>query len=352
MHEREQGMITGLVILLLVLTLGFYVHRDARFPGSLRRHAGALRHGTHAHPARLPLRQAPPMAQAGCHTGRVHALPPGDPYVCRCAVRSWVSSTVDIVQQPAGHLTDRHDLVVVLSGFVGRYLMKMMTTDMRQQQQLLAGLRGAYDRVAAELAQDAGQTAALRPFAGFLGRLVAVFFVDAAALPPSPSRQYLAFVFSYLYLWTVAPQGWSSVALPASGWPIAAAASLAVAAASGYAASRLLRQSRLLCALALLVALGSLSASLWLEIAGHWHSGLRPEAAGYAALVYLGSALQLQIVAALVIMGLDLLARLTAGRADNARRVTFDCLALLIYYAAGQGLLGLLLVHGFPRAVA
>ena len=163
---------------------------------------------------------------------------------------------------------------------------------------------------------------------------------------------YLAFVFSYLYLWTVAPQGWSSVALPASVWPIAAAASLAVAAASGYAASRLLRQSRLLCALALLVALGSLSASLWLEIAGHWQSGLRPEATGYAALVYLGSALQLQIVAALVIMGLDLLARLTAGRADNARRVTFDCLALLIYYAAGQGLLGLLLVHGFPRAVA
>jgi cytochrome c oxidase subunit I+III len=163
---------------------------------------------------------------------------------------------------------------------------------------------------------------------------------------------YLAFVFSYLYLWTVAPQGWSSVALPASVWPIAAAASLAVAAASGYAASRLLRQSRLLCALALLVALGSLSASLWLEIAGHWHSGLRPEATGYAALVYLGSALQLQIVAALVIMGLVLLARLIAGRADNARRVTFDCLALLIYYAAGQGLLGLLLVHGFPRAVA
>ena len=35
MHEREQGMITGLILLLLVLTLGFYVHRDARFPGSL-----------------------------------------------------------------------------------------------------------------------------------------------------------------------------------------------------------------------------------------------------------------------------------------------------------------------------
>jgi len=103
---------------------------------------------------------------------------------------------------------------------------------------------------------------------------------------------------------------------------------------------------------ALLVALASLGTSSWLELAAHWLSGLRPQATGYAALVYLASALQLQIVAALAIMGLTLLARLAAGRADNARRVTFDCLALLIYYAAGQGLLGLLLVHGFPRVVA
>jgi cytochrome c oxidase subunit I+III len=163
---------------------------------------------------------------------------------------------------------------------------------------------------------------------------------------------YLSFVFSYLYLWTVAPQGWSSEALPASAWPLAAAALLAVSAASACAASRLLRRSRLLCAVALLIALASLGASAWVEFAAHWRSGLRPETSGYAALVYLASALQLQIVAALAIMALTLLARLAAGRADNARRVTFDCLALLIYYAAGQGLLGLLLVHGFPRLLA
>ena len=35
MQEREQSIVTGLVVLLMVLTLGFYVHRDARFPGSL-----------------------------------------------------------------------------------------------------------------------------------------------------------------------------------------------------------------------------------------------------------------------------------------------------------------------------
>src|SRR6266852_914904 len=35
MQEREQLMVTGFVALLLVLALGFYVHRDPRFPGSL-----------------------------------------------------------------------------------------------------------------------------------------------------------------------------------------------------------------------------------------------------------------------------------------------------------------------------
>ena len=35
MQERERPIVTGLVLLLVVLTLGFYVHRDPRFPGSL-----------------------------------------------------------------------------------------------------------------------------------------------------------------------------------------------------------------------------------------------------------------------------------------------------------------------------
>jgi cytochrome c oxidase subunit I+III len=43
------------------------------------------------------------------------------------------------------------------------------------------------------------------------------------------------------------------------------------------------------------------------------------------------------------------LARYAAGRVDTARRVTYDNTALLVYYTAAQGIVGLLLVHGFPR---
>ena len=166
---------------------------------------------------------------------------------------------------------------------------------------------------------------------------------------------YLAFVFSYLYIWTVAPQDWSAggtQGLPASALAYAAAGLLALTAACTYVAGKILPRSRTGFAALMLLAVLALPASLAMEIAGHWESGLRPDASGYAALVYLASVLQLQMVAAVVIIGFYTLTRFAAGRLHDARRVTFDTFALLAYYAAGQGLLGLLLVHGFPRAVA
>ena len=166
---------------------------------------------------------------------------------------------------------------------------------------------------------------------------------------------YLAFVFSYLYLWTVAPQVWpagGNQGLPAPALAVAAAGLLALGATCSYAAGKMLPRSRAGFVGLVLLAVLAFPAALALEIAAHWDSGLRPDTSGYAALVYLASVLRLQMVAAVVIIGLYTLARIAAGRLHDARRVTFDTFALLAYYAAGQGLMGLLLVHGFPRAVA
>jgi cytochrome c oxidase subunit I+III len=166
---------------------------------------------------------------------------------------------------------------------------------------------------------------------------------------------YLSFVFSYLYLWTVAPQAWPAAdepTLPAVQFAWAGAGLLVLGAASIYGAGKVLHRSRAGFAALVLLGLLSLAGMLAMETAAHWVSGLRPDASAYAALVYLASALQLQVVAAVVIIGGYSLARMVAGRLHAARRVTFDTLALLAYYAAGQGALGLLLVHGFPRAVA
>jgi cytochrome c oxidase subunit I+III len=165
---------------------------------------------------------------------------------------------------------------------------------------------------------------------------------------------YLSFVFSYLYLWTVAPQAWppGDKSSPTAAVAYAGAGLLALSAACIHAAGKAVARSQAGCAALVLLALLALPAALALEVASHWRSGLRPDASGYAALVYLASALQLQVVAAVVVVGAYTLARLAAKRLSATRRVTFDTFALLSYYAAGQGAVGLILVHGFPRAVA
>jgi cytochrome c oxidase subunit I+III len=165
---------------------------------------------------------------------------------------------------------------------------------------------------------------------------------------------YLSFVFSYIYLWTVAPQAWPTAGhgAPPTPWALGIAVLLALSAICVYAADAMLARSRAGFAALLFAALVALSAASATEIIAHWTSGLRPDASGYAALVYLGALLQLQAVVAVVVVGMFTLARLAAGRLDPTRRITFDSLALLAYYGAGQGLLGVLLVHGFPKAMA
>ena len=163
---------------------------------------------------------------------------------------------------------------------------------------------------------------------------------------------YFAFVFSYLYLWTVAPQAWSERdGTPCIGLadrrrphcsPSRLQAPMLPAACSP--------SSRLLCAVALLVALGSLGASLWVEFAAHWRGGSETgnKRVRGSGLPGIGSATADR--RSTRHHGSHTCSRASPPeRADDARRVTFDCLALLIYFAAGQGLLGLLLVHGFPQ---
>ncbi|MFC3166303.1 cytochrome c oxidase subunit I [Ciceribacter thiooxidans] len=168
---------------------------------------------------------------------------------------------------------------------------------------------------------------------------------------------YLAYVFSYLFLWVVSPEVWAPAGspLPPSGWwSVSEAAFLVTGSAIVSLVSRkldTLSASRVATTTALLLSLICLTGALVLEITGHVSTGLRPGDNAYAASVYLGAALFGQLVLALVIMGLFTLARHLAGKLDGRRRVTFDNYRLLYHYAVGQSLLGLLLVHGFPRMI-
>ena len=164
---------------------------------------------------------------------------------------------------------------------------------------------------------------------------------------------YLAYVFSYLYLWTVSPQVWPKAGqLPSAAWPLASALLLAASSALILFLGRAIPvASRSSVAFAVLttVAVLALTAELGTEIFAHWRAGLRPDADAHAAMVYMASFLQFQLVLALVVMAAFAIARRLAGMLNRRRRVVFDNLALLWHYTVAQGLLGLLLVHGFPR---
>jgi len=166
--------------------------------------------------------------------------------------------------------------------------------------------------------------------------------------------------FSYLYLWTVAPQVWPAggSALPAPRYPLLAGALLVASSAAIASASRALRATVAArpgghwpVRLSIVVALPLLVAALGVELYGQWQAGLRPTASSYGAVVYTLAALQGQYVLSLVIMGAYTLARSWCGLLDGQRRATFDNTMLLWHYTVAQGLVALLLVHGFPRTL-
>ena len=166
---------------------------------------------------------------------------------------------------------------------------------------------------------------------------------------------YIAYVFSYLYLWTVSPEVWpaseASIA-PFIGWPAISAVLLLASVAAFAAANRALpapSSGNFWLPMLLFGGAICIAASVAVEVIGHWQSGLRPTENAYAAMVYMASALNGQLAFAIAIMSGFTMARYYTGKLDRRRRVTFDNTALLTYYTAGQGLIGLLLVHGFPR---
>jgi len=167
---------------------------------------------------------------------------------------------------------------------------------------------------------------------------------------------YLSFVFSYLYLWTVNPEQWPGVAnglLPAASGPAVSAALLLASGVAIVLAGRILDRNWGSVPLTLCVSAGlmALCSALVSELCAQWATGWRPSASGHGALVAMNVVLQGQLTAAVVVMGLFAIACRMAGRLDVRRRVVFDNLAILWLYTIGQSLLGLLLVHGFPRAV-
>ena len=159
-------------------------------------------------------------------------------------------------------------------------------------------------------------------------------------------------LFSYLFLWTVSPEVWPAAdSLPVLAWPLTSAALLLASGGCITWISRCLKRgdARLRMVFAIPAALLLVAASVAVDWYGLAQTVLRAQDTAYGATVYTIISLQGFFAAVVSMMGLYTLARSRRGLLDGRRRVTFDNTMLLWYYTVAQGLIGLALVHSFPR---
>jgi len=87
---------------------------------------------------------------------------------------------------PLGIALTAAALLVVVSGFVGRYLMRQVSMEIREKKETLTRLESAYRLTAGEVAVHPEQTSILRPLAGIWSRVVIGLFMTASAMGPEP----------------------------------------------------------------------------------------------------------------------------------------------------------------------
>jgi heme/copper-type cytochrome/quinol oxidase subunit 3 len=155
---------------------------------------------------------------------------------------------------------------------------------------------------------------------------------------------YGCLMFSYLFLWTVSPDVWPSV-LPSGQKALVAGGLLAGSSAVVAWTDRRVKATGDCRGLGF--AMPMLAAGWALAWAAQRH--VSPAADAYGAVVYMFISVDGFFVTVSLLMALLALARHAAGKIDAERRMTFDNAKLFWHYTVAQALVGMALVHGFPR---
>ncbi len=160
-------------------------------------------------------------------------------------------------------------------------------------------------------------------------------------------------LFTYLFLWTVSPEVWPDPGrLPPINRALMSAPLLLLSSGLLIWLARRLKQGRQeLVRWGLPLAIAMLATASGVEGYGQWETGLRPQDSGYAAAVYAIIGWQGLLVVVLCFMGLFTVARSLAGRLTQDRRASFDSTMIIWHYTVAQGLIGLALIHCFPRSL-
>ena len=185
----------GLVALLLLLWLGFLFHHSHRFAGSalggVLGVAGALL--MIAPMAYSVVKRIPSVKRWVTPRVPMRTLLAWHIYTGLVGAILGLLHTGHKFESPLGIALTAVMLVVVFSGFAGRYLLGQISQEVREKKEILTGLELAYRRTAAEVAAHPEQMAALRPLGGFWARLAGSLYVSlvgegAAGTTPAAVR--------------------------------------------------------------------------------------------------------------------------------------------------------------------
>ena len=156
MQERQRIVVTGLVILLLVLWLGFIFHASPRFPGSAW---GGVLGVTAALFMVWPLaysaiKRIPFLKNAVTLKVTMRTLLAWHVHTGILGAILAILHTSHKFNHALGILLTASMLVAVVTGFIGRHFKAQIGEELREKQQMLTSLQREYEQTASELAHQ------------------------------------------------------------------------------------------------------------------------------------------------------------------------------------------------------
>lgn len=156
--ERERNVLGTLIVVLLVLWVGFAVHRSPRFPGSLTGGMLAISGATLMvvfSLAYMAVKRIPSLKQRINQHLSIGRLLKWHVYTGALGAVLAILHTGHRFESDLGIALTASMLITVLSGYVGRHLLARVSMDLREKRDELAKLETAYNETIGEISRTA-----------------------------------------------------------------------------------------------------------------------------------------------------------------------------------------------------
>ncbi len=169
MRDRERTIVTLLVLVMLTVWLGFLLHRSSRFAGSL---SGGVLGVSGTILMLVPLAAYSVVKRVRSIKRRVtgwmsmRTLLTVHIYMALCGSILVLLHTGHKFDSPLGMALTVMVLLVVLSGFIGRYLMSHISQGLREKQRMLRGLQLGFKQMSQDFAHQSAEHTSTRSAPG------------------------------------------------------------------------------------------------------------------------------------------------------------------------------------------